>query len=585
MSQQYANFDDYPDVERIEVLKGPQGTLFGRNATGGAISVTTKGPTQTFQADASIEYGSFNTVTTTAFASGPLTQDLSGSVSGFYTHDDGYYKNLVTSEPSAYKRGGGIRVKLMYTPNDRLSMRLEGHYSNINENANITSQPLNGDAVGEFTPGVIIASKPWTTAPNVDPSNAIVQIGGSLRIRYDFDAFSLTGLTARESYLNHLFGDGDTTPVLISAFQQRQPDDDVSQEFQVASKPEARIQWVGGLFYFNSIGGYAPIYFISAGPTTKIVSTIDDNSFAAFGEATLPIIGHLSATVGLRYSVEEKRLTGNIDDFPGVSASKTWYDATPRIVLQYTWPQRANIYASYSKGFKSGVYNTQTLSTTPVNPEKVNAYEVGIKSLLPGAASLSLAGFHYDYDNIQVFDFRPAGSILENAANAKINGFEAEGNDRWANGVSAGVTATYTDGYYGSYPGAAVSIPNGLGGNQEVSIDATGKKIVRTPRWTFGVSLGYEMVVAGGDLSMSANLFYSAGLYFDAANIFRTGPYQVLNAHIAWKPPSGNYEISVVGNNLTNKAYLEDVSTSALAAYANYASPRYVGGKLRFFFK
>ena len=97
-----------------------------------------------------------------------------------------------------------------------------------------------------------------------------------------------------------------------------------------------------------------------------------------------------------------------------------------------------------------------------------------------------------------------------------------------ANGVSAGVTATYTDGYYGSYPGAAVSYPPGLGGNQEVSIDATGKEIVRTPRWTFGVSLGYDMVVAGGDLSMSANLFYSAGLYFDAANIFRRGHIKCL---------------------------------------------------------
>jgi iron complex outermembrane receptor protein len=585
MSQQFANFLDFPDVDRVEVLKGPQGTLFGRNAAGGAISITTLQPSDTFEGKTSLEYGSFNTVTATAFITGPLAQNIDGSITAYLTRDDGYVKNISNGAETADKSGGFTHAKLRYTPTDKLTASFSFTYAKFIDNTNQTFGLYNRDVVGANAPGALIPTQPWTNAQLFEARNHIENIGASLTLKYELEAVDLTSITARESYRNYL--PGPDTPIQLPLFyQQWQPDDDWSQEFQVSSKTGAAIPWVGGLYYFSSDGGYSPINFVSPGDITTIRSIATDTSYAAFGETTVPIVGGLSTTLGVRYSHEKKSLQGEINDFAPVSASKSWSDTSPRVVIQYEVPQVVNLYASYNKGFKSGVFNTQTVSPIPVQPETVKAYEIGAKSLFSNSIQASIAAFHYKFSDIQVFEFNPvAGSVLENAARANINGGEFEISGRWDNGFDARVSGAYTNARYASYDNAAEDVPTGVGGNVATEINATGKYETETPRVTASTTVGYRAVLgANGTLSTSANFYWSAGAYYDAANTVKQGPYGLLNANVSWKSSDGKYTLMILGTNLANKAYFENIGISPLSDNGIWGMPRYVAGRFRYSF-
>ena len=585
MSQQFANFLDFPDVERVEVLKGPQGTLFGRNAAGGAISVTTLQPQDTFQGNASLEYGRFNTVTATSFLTGPIAPNLDASLATYLTRDDGYVRNLYLGTDTADKTGGFAHGKVRFTPTERLTLLLSVTFAKFEDNTNQTFGLVNGNVAGAGTPGLLVPTQPWTNSQYLNAENHIQNIGASLNVKYEFDQFDVTSITARESYRNYL--PGPDTPVnLPDYYVQWQPDDDWSQEFQVSSKPAARIPWVGGLYYFSSVGGYSPINFVSPGSVTTIRDTVSDTSFAAFGETTLPIVGALSTTLGLRYSHEQKFMDGAIEGFPSVNVGKTWTDFSPRYVLQYEVPKVVNLYASYNKGFKSGVFNSQTLSPVPVEPEKVYAYEIGAKTLFAGPIQASIAAFHYDFQNVQVFSFNPvSGSILENAARVKSNGGEIEVSGRWESGFEARINGAYTDARYASYHDATEDVPTGTGGNTPTDIDATGKQETETPRFTASTAVGYRADLGdGGILSSSLNFYWSAGAYYDAANTLKQGPYGLLGANFSWRPANSGFTITLLGTNLANRAYFENIGATPIADNGIWGMPRYVAVRVKYAF-
>jgi iron complex outermembrane receptor protein len=272
-------------------------------------------------------------------------------------------------------------------------------------------------------------------------------------------------------------------------------------------------------------------------------------------------------------------------------------------VLQYQVPDVVNVYGTYSKGFKSGQFNVSSLSGTPVQPETVNAFEVGVKTLFPGNWRATAAVYYYDYKDIQVSARAEGAAIVEltNAASAKIKGAELTFEGKLLPSLTASLGLSYTDANDTDFPNASITIPRTtidpvpataciegtgprVGGNRGLICDVSGNRMIRTPEWTANAALTYEHPLFGGTLDASANVFISDSFYWDWANRLKEPSYTVVNADIGWTTADGRYRVGVWGENLTDELYSLVLSTSALADWVNYAKPRSYGVNLKYSF-
>jgi iron complex outermembrane receptor protein len=276
---------------------------------------------------------------------------------------------------------------------------------------------------------------------------------------------------------------------------------------------------------------------------------------------------------------------------------QTWSALTPRVALRYSFNSDTNIYASWSRGFKSGIYNGTAFSNVPVNPETVDAYEVGFK-YGSGSTSISIAGFHYDYKDIQVQILTNGSSgptsVTTNAAGARIDGAEAQISYHLARGLSANIGVALTSARYTSFPAALTYIPKATAalcgvnpipcGNVSQPTDVSGNQIVRTPKFTANFGIDYSVPLAGGKLAANANLYYNGGYYWDVSNRLRQGQYEVLNASIGWSPDRAHWKFSVWGRNLTNQAYSFYEASTTAGDFRSFAAPRSIGVKAEYSF-
>ncbi|MDB5446969.1 MAG: TonB-dependent receptor, partial [Phenylobacterium sp.] len=243
-----------------------------------------------------------------------------------------------------------------------------------------------------------------------------------------------------------------------------------------------------------------------------------------------------------------------------------------------------NLYASYSKGFKSGAFSANSPTVPAVDPEKIDAFEVGAKSLFSDRLRITTAVFLYNYKDIQVLAYGTGStstSFLQNAARARITGAEFEAVASLGGGFDGRASATYTHGTYTSFPSAAVTIPRAVGGgNDNARVDVTGNAIVRTPEWTLGGALGYKTPMFGGTAGANLNVFWSSAVYWDALNRIRQPSYAVANLSVSWTDPSEKYKVTGFVNNIFDQAYAASILTSANSDTINYAEPRWVGVRL-----
>jgi iron complex outermembrane receptor protein len=259
---------------------------------------------------------------------------------------------------------------------------------------------------------------------------------------------------------------------------------------------------------------------------------------------------------------------------------------TPRATLRYALGARSNIYASFSQGSKSGIVNYSDLSQPPVKQESVTAYEVGYKGVVGPGINLSLAAFHYIEKNLQVFAYQPPVYVYQNAASARINGVEAATSFNLPHGFSVDIGASYLDGKYTRFPAAAVFAPNAMGlGNDQITFDASGKRILRAPKFTGTMSLNYSTELESGKINAFASLYYNSGYYFDANNRIKQPRYTTLNAELSYEPKFlPGARLALYGSNLTNKTYYASILESQLGDNVYYADPRTWGVRVEFKF-
>jgi iron complex outermembrane receptor protein len=261
----------------------------------------------------------------------------------------------------------------------------------------------------------------------------------------------------------------------------------------------------------------------------------------------------------------------------------TWVSSTPRASFLYKLTDHTNVYFTYSQGFKSGAFNSSSAQATPVNPEKVDAYEVGIKTDEIHGLSINAAGFYYHYDDLQLTKFSLVNDeiqqILTNAADSKI--FGAEFNAIWkaTDNFTLIVGETYLHARYVSFADAVANVPNpGGAGSHTENIDDSGTPMIRSPTSSSNLTGTYVENTDAGTFDLSGTVFYSTKLYFDVGHYVEQGGYAVVNATFGWKPsPDSKYRLSVWGKNLTDRAYITSTVITTGFDAVDYGRPRTAG--------
>jgi iron complex outermembrane receptor protein len=605
------------NIEQVEVLKGPQGTLFGRNATGGAIRIMTRNPSQTRELDVSADYGTkLRSQDYALYANIPITQTLAFNLSGDIYDDKGYITNLLpgwTQGKLGSTHSWTGRAKLLWTPTSDFTAILAYDRERYQSDAPFTLIPVNGINSFRNTAGYIAPIGHYSVAYNLKPTINNRTSGVSLRLNYDQPKYSLQSISAYRT--NDLYSqlDSDRSNLIKGATVSADGGIWVQQELLYTSKFEGPFNFIAGVFYFHNdsdVHNFAypngPVAnagggLISLGTLTSDVhGYVIAHSIAGFTDGSYQLTPKFKLLAGIRYTTETKHWSvspvlpakGRLTD------STTWDNVSFRVTGQYKFNDDVNAYATYSTGFKSGTYNaTSTTVPDKAAPEEVKAIEVGLKARLAPAVDLTLAAFHYDYTNIQVSASILTGSVLNiflsNAGTAKMDGGEAELTARITPDlqIRSGV-AWLPKAEYSSYKNGFDTVPKGYPGSlnpslcpgpscglgaDQITRDLSGTRILRAPKVTFNFDAQYQHDLPKGRLEAIASYYYTTSFFRVAGAHIQENAYSVVNASVGWWLPGDKVRLSVWGRNLGDTYYAIYTSPNTGGVSEAPAPPREIG--------
>jgi iron complex outermembrane recepter protein len=596
---------DFVDVDNVEVLKGPQGTLFGRNATGGLIQVTTRTPTDTPRFDADISYGNYQTAKTDLYVSGGVAPNLAASLAVQASgQGEGYGRNLLTGdEINRNNINLGIRTKWVWTPADTTTLTAAADYSDRNDSyladrlppgaSNFPATPATPTSPAIPAQNIPNYGSPWDTAQNIDPVNRNIAGGASVRLDQDVGFAKLMDVVAYRKNSSTIDWDlYEGVPQYFDGLLDAS-ESQFSEELQLSSLQGSPVIWSTGIYYFHSESAYDPNHVIFGPPEynpLQILSPDEQhaNSLAGYGQATIPLPEKTNLTLGARYTNENHDISGQqtlfltdgpvIATIPYPERSARFSKATFRAALDHHLTDDTMVYASFNSGFKAGGFNTGSIGDPAYGPETLNAYEVGIKTdLLERRVRLDLSGFHYDYKNIQVQKIEGAATGIINGGAAKLNGADLDMKLVATEALNFDLSAEYLNAYFTSFAEAPLSGPLGSM-DTVVTGSAAGKQLPYAPHFSFSIGANYVVQLQGSELDMNATVQHSGLFYLEPDNVMNQSDYTRLNSSIAWRPANHHYGVTLWGRNLTNAAVISYGGTlvSGLRT-VGYEAPRTYG--------
>lgn len=575
---------DLLKVTRVEVLRGPQGTLFGRNATGGLINVITPDPRFEPGAEAALRLGGDGEKSIKTYVTGALSRTVAADLALLAYDDDGYIKDLVRGGKTGDRTSYAIRSKILWRPSDAARAVLTVNYASSDDAAAVSFNPINGNTRGRaLSPSVVLPKGPYETALTFTPYTKLTQYGAALNAAYELPSVSLQSTTSYQYNRLSTLTDGDASPINLTLANPLVKTSSVAEEIRVLSTGSERLTWIAGAYGFVEHAAFDPstnityTYPAGVGTAQTLVTRNQTRSLAAFAEGAYDITDAFSATVGLRYTYEDRHYRSRINGVGRVDDSVVYREVTPRVILKYEVSPDLNLYGSFSQGFKSGIYNSSGTAPDPVRPEKVDAYELGLKTDPLPWLRANFALFRYDYTDLQIQVRQVNVNLLQNAAAAEIWGGEAEITAAVSSHLTLRLAAAHLDATYKSFPNALVTVPIAAGGNNQAPADATGKDLSRAPSWTLNLGAEYKRPLGAGVLEISGNAFFSDEYYWDPMNRIAQPEYSRINGQIAWALPDKGWRFSLWGQNLTDEVIIANVNTQANADYATYQAPRRIG--------
>lgn len=607
------------DLDHAEVLRGPQGTLFGKNTLGGAITVYTNKPKDEFSGSVTAIAGSRNWAELRAVLNVPLVEEkLLARISVNAKTQDGYGFRLSDAHRYGDVRNISARGHLLWNASDTFSVDIQGDY--MRERGNGTMVKL--AAIGQlgFIPAgydqFIRNDKTYRTNSNLDPGRDLNVWGASATAQWQIsDSVALKSITAYRALTQVTGTDFDGGPLSLIDSTYNTDQNQFSQELQLSGEAlDKRFNWVTGAYYYKENANQGIGVFVFTPTALNQLTYLDTENFAAFGQASFKLNDWLSFTGGMRYTYEKKTqqseafFYSTYDDFytlsrndtiytpaqfrgfvtqPATINSKSWGSFTPKFSVEAKLNRDVLAYLSWSKGFKGGGFNSRETPTSDFaayNPEKLTTYEAGLKTeLFDRTLRLNLAGYYSDYRNVQLLVLRvsPDGApqiATQNAAKARIYGFEVEGDWRPFQRVSVNTAIGYVNTKYRELAAGAISAGVDLG-----------DPLVQTPKWTANLGAQYTLPISDdADLVYRADVSHkSSYFHFSASNPMDLEPsHTFVNMRLTYKS-AANWQASIFASNIFNEYYSqikEDVRASYDIALEWPGEPRVFGIELNYKF-
>ena len=574
-------------ISNIQVLKGPQGTLFGRNSTGGAILVTTKDPTFDTHVTVKASYGSFNHLNTGFYGSTGLTDTIAVNLTGFYEKGDGYVRNINTGHKDAAFDKWSLRGKVLFQPSDTVKFVASYGHSEADDPAAYVTSSYQGLSAGNKIPGNAVADGRRVTSNGIQAAHDFNGDVASLTGELDLGGVNFKSYTQYRDEKTHELADYDGTAVNIFTPEWQVRDRTFTQEFNLSSKGEQALSWVAGLYYYHNRNQYNDFQLLITGLPAPLVifdSDITNKAWAAFGDVTWNFGEKFYLTGGLRYGTD--KVKGSYDNFVGGGsdgASVTFHSLTPRATLRYEVDRSTNVYASYNRGYKAGFLPISAFAVAPkIKPEKIDAFEVGFKTA-KGPFRFESSAFYYNYKDLQVAAYIGVTSIFRNAATSRIWGLDSSLTAQITDAFDISVSGTYTHAKYRDFQGAVAYAQDNDPTSPTFSLfntfptDASGNVMPRAPKFMGNLNLHYRVDLGGGKLDLNANGYYTTKFYYDAPHQFSQGAYGLVNLRATYTTPDERFAFSVYGTNVTDTKYRNQVLPGTYAVQQTYGEPAAIG--------
>jgi iron complex outermembrane receptor protein len=583
-------FADFLNVERVEVLRGPQGTLYGRNSVGGTINIVTRQPSNTLETSVRLTAGDYHELRAEGAVSGPLIKNkimgnfaiLRGTREGF-VKDLGHPDHSLGSEDTWAGRGQ-LRV-VLGTRGELLLSGDRGQYEGV---------PLTYAKPLVAKPGFSFDNPTslWRVRTSDLTSGKNIQQGASAKLAVRLNrTTTLTSLTAYRRSNYRFFIDADATELQLQTSDVPDVQRQVSQELTLVQRT-GKLTWIGGGFFFDEhYEGQVEITVYPSQTQTRPFAKIGVKAGALFGQATYSLTRRVSLTGGVRYTNEQKDLdnTGGVyrlgtttlavpTSFYNYVDDATCQAWTPKGSIQMQVSRDTFVYVSATRGFKSGGFNqfnpAAPESERAFNPEFAWSFEGGLKRTMAGGrVRVNTAVFSNDYRDLQVQSFlRPGVIDVSNAGSATIRGIEVEAAAASERGVQLAGHFSWLDATYDRYL---------FRGPGSVTLDAAGNRLNNAPEWSGSISAVYQLATGGaGTASVRSDVSWQSRVFFtpvnDAIETQRT--YGLLHLRAGFEPQNRRWEIAVYVRNLGNQEYITGTANVPLSAVTGRpGEPRHWG--------